>query len=319
MKEKVFSGGNSKGKVYSIVVNVFLFILFSFSLALFISASPEIESTVYSGYQTSGVSGGNITNDGFSGDTSSFYQQPIGNLNNSNTNYNGTYSFSFQISDTSGFSPSLTLSKPENETYITRTNLPLNFTVSNNLYTWYNIDSGTNTTISENTTFNTISDIEKIQTGADIELHLMVSNPQNYLPQNNEVIKKIIVQVESDGFSRELLEELVKRGFLVGLALNPETSFYDVEPFLDIIDVVQFMTIHPGFQGTAFIPETLVDIRKFHEEFPDMPIAIDGGMNPKTAKEVKEAGATFIVSGSYLLDNEDDLLEDLKKLEEAIL
>lgn len=159
----------------------------------------------------------------------------------------------------------------------------------------------------ENTTYQTISEIEKLKTQASLELHLMVTQPEKYLPQSNEVIKKIIMHIESASFSRDLLNEVQEKGFALGLALNPETDFLEVEPFLDYVDCVQFMTITPGFQGQYFLSEVLEKIKDFHERFPETPIEVDGGINPKNAKLVAEVGATLLVSGSYIQDCKDIL------------
>jgi hypothetical protein len=118
---------------------------------IFITA--DINSTSYSGYITSGSSSGNITGGDYIGDTASFYQQAIGYLNHSF--FSGIHGFTFNTSSSSGYAPTISIVIPENKTYITKSNLPLNFTSDNALSVWYKIDSGTNTTITENTAFNT--------------------------------------------------------------------------------------------------------------------------------------------------------------------
>jgi hypothetical protein len=127
-----------------------IFFLFFIFLA---SASLEINSSNYSGALTQGSSSGNITSTNYSGDSASFYQQAIGYLDD--LLFSGIHGFSFQAPEFSGFAPTLSLTRPENETYITALNLPLNFTSLNALYKWYDPGNGTNLTITGNTTFNT--------------------------------------------------------------------------------------------------------------------------------------------------------------------
>ncbi|MBX4211766.1 MAG: hypothetical protein KW806_03200 [Candidatus Yanofskybacteria bacterium] len=73
------------------------------------------------------------------------------------------------------------------------------------------------------------------------------------------------------------------------------------------------MTVKPGFYGSTFLPEVLEKIKKFHAQFPDVTIGVDGGINPETAPRVCAAGATILVSGSYLAKSER-LIEDIQQL-----
>ena len=76
--------------------------------------------------------------------------------------FSGVHGFSFQTASTAGSLPSLSIIKPSNKTYITRINLPLNFTALNALSFWYNLDSGANTTITANTTFSTTNGVHTL-------------------------------------------------------------------------------------------------------------------------------------------------------------
>lgn len=167
-------------------------------------------------------------------------------------------------------------------------------------------------------TFTDIAALETLETSAEIELDLLVIDPENYIPKSNEVIKKLIFHLESDNFSREVLEEARDKEFLIGLSINPETPYLDLEPFLEYADVVQFMTVHPGPQGQLFMPEVLKSIRDFHREFPGIPIEVDGGINDKTIKLCKEAGVSIFEAGSFLYADIEKFQENFEKLERAI-
>lgn len=148
--------------------------MFGVFLISLVSASLEINSSNYSGYFSQGTSGGNISNSSYSGDSASFYQQAIGYLED--TLFSGTHGFSFQVSSASGFRPTLNITKPANVTYITRLNLPLNFTATNQNATWYNLDIGSNTTITGNTTFNTTSGLHTLYLFANNTWGLTIKN-----------------------------------------------------------------------------------------------------------------------------------------------
>ena len=136
------------------------FLLFFMFFTLPASASLEINSSTYSGSFAQGSSSGNISNSSYFGDSASFYQQAIGYLND--LLISGIHGFSFQTASTAGSTPTLSISEPSNGTYITRINLPLNFTALNTLSLWYKIDSGSNTTITGNTTFNTTNGLHTL-------------------------------------------------------------------------------------------------------------------------------------------------------------
>ena len=136
------------------------FLLFFVFFTLPASASLEINSSTYSGSFAQGSSSGNISNSSYFGDSASFYQQAMGYLND--LLFSGVHGFSFQTASTAGSTPTLSISEPSNGTYITRINLPLNFTALNALGVWYNLDSGSNTTITGNTTFNTTNGLHTL-------------------------------------------------------------------------------------------------------------------------------------------------------------
>jgi len=84
---------------------------------------------------------------------------------------------------------------------------------------------------------------------------------------------------------------------------------------LESVDTVLVMTISSGFSGTPFLPQVLPKIRKIHEEYPNLPIEVDGGIGKETAPLVIENGATRLVSTSYLFwKNKDRIAEAIEEL-----
>ena len=168
----------------------------------------------------------------------------------------------------------------------------------------------------ENTSYLDVEEVNKIDTQAFLTLHIQTVNPEKYIPQQPGSVRKVILHVESSTFSRELLEEVQANQFEIGIALNPETEIYELEPFLNYADMVLFMTVHPGLQGQKFLPEVLDKIREFNKEYPDIPMGVDGGINDKTIKLVTDCGVTLIEAGSFLFDG--DPQENFDKLLEAV-
>jgi ribulose-phosphate 3-epimerase len=160
--------------------------------------------------------------------------------------------------------------------------------------------------------------IEKFtKTGTKFEMHLMVANPIPYLkPLADAGVARVIAHVECHD-PREFLAEARTHEMEVGLALDVESDFELIEPYLEELDVVLIMTIETVASGQDFVSEALETIRTIHRNLPDLPIEVDGGMTPDTAKIVKEAGATRLVTTSYLFNNEQDIPSAIEALQNA--
>lgn len=152
-----------------------------------------------------------------------------------------------------------------------------------------------------------------LETKLTLELHLMTQNPAKGLsPWSRAGFSRIIGHVEAENI-REFVTGAQVLGFEVGLAINPETSYDRLEPYLIELDLVQVMAIDPGAQGRTFQPESLKKIRQLRKEHPNLVVAVDGGINPEVAPKAIEAGATRLVSGSYLF-SQKSIVEAIRRL-----
>jgi ribulose-phosphate 3-epimerase len=92
----------------------------------------------------------------------------------------------------------------------------------------------------------------------------------------------------------------------VGLAFNPETSPADAAAAADGVDLVLCMSIHPGYSGQPFMPESIDRVRELRGLLPEgMHIQVDGGVGPDNVRELRDAGATLLVAGSSIFGHED--------------
>ena len=149
------------------------------------------------------------------------------------------------------------------------------------------------------------------------EAHLMVAEPEKYIrPLADAGFKRLIAHVESHD-PRRFLDEATYESVEAGIAIDGPTELEQVEPFLESVDVVLVMTIEAGFSGQALMPETIEKIKTIHENFPDLAIEVDGGINDKTAKLVKNAGATRLVSTSYLFKDPAHIAQAIESLKNA--
>lgn len=150
-----------------------------------------------------------------------------------------------------------------------------------------------------------------------IDLHLMVKNPEAVLPAwlSLPQVKRITFHIEATDKTQKIIDTVHNVGRKVGIALNPETETEKIEPFLNKIDLVLFMAVHPGQYGAEFQPAVLDKIAAFHTKYPEVVIAIDGGTSPERVQAMMKAGVSIFISGGYIMNSEnpDKAISELKK------
>src|SRR5205085_11780105 len=142
-------------------------------------------------------------------------------------------------------------------------------------------------------------------TALPLDVHLMIERPDHYLPRFLDAgASSITVHVESESRHEvpQTLASIRAAGCAVGLTLNPATPFEAVAPYLDHIDLLLVMTVHPGFGGQAFRPEMMEKVRRA-KEWRDanggkLHIEVDGGIKPDTAHSSIANGANILVAGT---------------------
>ena len=178
------------------------------------------------------------------------------------------------------------------------------------------IDVADNTLVPNETIldFGKFSQFTGLDQSPALEAHLMVANPEKYIkPLADAGFKRLIAHVESHD-PRLFLEQAEHEHVEVAMAIDGGTELEQIEPFLEEIDMVLVMTIEAGFSGQAFMVETVEKIKRIHEHFPDLPIEVDGGINDKTAKIAVDAGATRLVSTSFIFKDPGNIAETIEKL-----
>ena len=151
---------------------------------------------------------------------------------------------------------------------------------------------------------NTYSDLPK-------DVHLMINNPENFIKKFIELgADYITVHPESTDQLEYCLELIKTNGAKAGIALNPETGFDVVLPYIQEIDLLLFMTINPGFGGQKFIHsvvEKMSEANRYRElhELNDLLFEVDGGINKQTAKICAETKIDILVSGSTIFESKE--------------
>lgn len=147
-----------------------------------------------------------------------------------------------------------------------------------------------------------------------LEAHLMIYNPYDYVERFIEAgADRITIHFEATEDVEETLLYIRRCGVQAGLAFCPETSASFIVDHLDQVDLLLVMTVHPGFGGQPFMDEMIEKIQFAREavdryerrESRRIAIEVDGGINQETAARCVEAGADWLVAGSYLFGMEE--------------
>lgn len=152
-----------------------------------------------------------------------------------------------------------------------------------------------------NKTIDGYGELQKINTNLNFEVHLMVKNPENIIDHwlKTKAVR-YLVHWESTNEYDAVINSFGMNGKEFGFVFSPGTDYTAIEPCIDKVNLVQFMTVDPGFYGSPFLPEVLEKIRNFHSQYPAKIIQVDGGIKPEIVKLVESAGASRAAVGSYI-------------------
>jgi ribulose-phosphate 3-epimerase len=146
------------------------------------------------------------------------------------------------------------------------------------------------------------------QTKLPLDVHLMIEHADHYIPRFVDAgANSITVHVESEAKHDvgKTLQQIRDAKCRVGLTLNPETNFKLVEPFLDKIDMLLVMTVHPGFGGQKFRADQMEKVKRAKSLNDKIDIEVDGGINSETARVSIQNGANVLVAGTSIFKTND--------------
>lgn len=168
--------------------------------------------------------------------------------------------------------------------------------------------------------YKVLEDI-KPHTDLVMDVHLMVREPDHLIPEFAKRGADIItVHYEAIKDLPQTIDLIRSLGCRVGLSLKPDTQPESLEPFLSQLDLILVMSVYPGFGGQAFIEETMestayfVRQRRIHGY--QYLIEMDGGISPKNAQRLSQAGVDVLVAGSAIFGAED-IPEAIRQMKET--
>jgi len=151
-----------------------------------------------------------------------------------------------------------------------------------------------------------------------LDIHLMVTNPDQYIPVLAELKPAYItVHYEACIHLQRTLNSIREYGVKAGVSLNPHTPLDGLCYVLDDLDLILVMTVNPGFGGQKFIPKMYDKIKDARSLIGDrnIDLEVDGGISLNNIAQVVEAGANMIVAGSAVFGAPDaaKYISDLRK------
>jgi ribulose-phosphate 3-epimerase len=147
-------------------------------------------------------------------------------------------------------------------------------------------------------------------TSLPLDVHLMIEYPERYIQEFARAGSDyIVVHVETCPHLHRTVQMIKELGKKAGVTLNPATPLSHVEVVLPDIDLLLVMSVNPGFSGQKFIPKVLDKVRQARKMIDQagvpVELEVDGGVKVENARDLIEAGADILVSGSTIFESKD--------------
>src|SRR3989440_2593266 len=160
-------------------------------------------------------------------------------------------------------------------------------------------------------------------TGLPLEAHLMITNPEEYIEDFARAGADVIIfHQEVTPHIHRVIQQIKAAGKQAGVALTPSTPVFMLEDILPLLDMVLIMTVNPGFGGQDFIPETLPKITRIRQMITQRnlqcDVEVDGGIHEATARQVVQAGANLLVTGSAVFNQHESVAQAMERLRRSI-
>ena len=152
-----------------------------------------------------------------------------------------------------------------------------------------------------------------------LDVHLMIVEPQKFISQFRDLgVYNLTIHYEACTHLHSNIMKIKEAGMKAGVALNPHTPVELLTDIIDELDMVQIMSVNPGFGGQKFIPHAVEKVRQLKamidkRQLPTL-IQVDGGINLETGKRMLDAGADVLVAGNsiFMANNPDEMLRWMK-------
>lgn len=152
-----------------------------------------------------------------------------------------------------------------------------------------------------------------------LDVHLMIENPERYIEAFAQAgASGLTVHVETCPDIAGTLRQIKSLGCTAGAVLNPETPVGKIQPALTEADLILVMSVHPGYSGQSFIPETVSKVSEIRKKLDALRssawLEVDGGIDVETLPRMKEAGATAFVAATAVFKYPEGAAAGVKSL-----
>ncbi len=160
--------------------------------------------------------------------------------------------------------------------------------------------------------------------GVLLDVHLMIEEPERLIP--DFIIAgagNLTLHVETCPNLHRTIQQIKENGIMAGVTLNPATPLGAIEEILPFVDLVLVMSVNPGFGGQVYIPTITRKIARLRaildgQGLSKVELEVDGGIHPGTAGEIAAAGATILVAGSAIFNQEASVVENFNRLKRSL-
>jgi ribulose-phosphate 3-epimerase len=162
------------------------------------------------------------------------------------------------------------------------------------------------------------------ETGALLDVHLMIEHPERYIGAFADAGADIItVHAEATVHIHRAVQQIKEVGVRAGVTINPATSITMIEEVLSDVDLVLIMSVNPGFGGQHYIPASTEKIERLRRMLSAIGskafLEVDGGVYPDNVLEVVQAGADVIVAGSAIFGGPKTVAENIHDFRQALM
>jgi ribulose-phosphate 3-epimerase len=157
-----------------------------------------------------------------------------------------------------------------------------------------------------------------------LDVHLMIERPERHIPAFAQAGASILtVHVETCPHLHRTIQQIKELGVKAGVTLNPATPLGSLEELLPQVDLVLIMSVNPGFGGQSYIPASTGKIAKLRRMLDEqglthVELEVDGGIKAHNAAEIATAGATVLVVGSAVFNQEASIAANIAALRQQI-
>lgn len=161
-------------------------------------------------------------------------------------------------------------------------------------------------------------------TNLPLDVHLMIESPERLIPDFARAgADRLTVHVEACPHLDRTIRQIRELGVMAGVTLNPATPLSALEEILPLADLVLILSVNPGFGGQEYLPGSTDRIRRLRRMLDSrglerVELEVDGGIGPQNAAEVVAAGATILVVGSAVFNEETSIAANLAALRELV-